>query len=65
LSLGGPCKFRFRRRNGAGWERFSLHSEPRSLYVMEGEARHDWEHSIPPVERRRCSITFRTMGRQP
>jgi hypothetical protein len=28
---------------------------------MEGEARHDWEHSIPAVEQRRYSITFRTM----
>jgi len=64
LSLGSPCKFRFRRRKNDGWERFTLDAEPRSLYVMEGEARHDWEHSIPPVARRRYSITFRTMGRQ-
>jgi alkylated DNA repair dioxygenase AlkB len=64
LSLGSPCKFRFRRRSGSGWDRFTLNAEPRSLYLMEGEARHDWEHSIPPVERRRYSITFRTMGRQ-
>jgi alkylated DNA repair dioxygenase AlkB len=64
LSLGSPCKFRFRRRKRDGWERFTLDAEPRSLYVMEGEARHDWEHSIPPVARRRYSITFRTMGRQ-
>jgi alkylated DNA repair dioxygenase AlkB len=28
---------------------------------MDGEARRDWEHSIPPVEERRYSITFRTM----
>ena len=61
LSLGGPCRFRFRRRQGERWERFTLSAEPRSLYSMDGEAREVWEHSIPPVEQRRYSITFRTM----
>lgn len=63
LSLGSPCKFRFRRRNGAKWERHTLEASPRSLYMMDGEARSQWEHSIPPVEARRYSITFRTMKR--
>ena len=61
LSLGGPSRFRFRRRQGERWERFTLSAEPRSLYSMDGEAREVWEHSIPPVEQRRYSITFRTM----
>jgi alkylated DNA repair dioxygenase AlkB len=61
LSLGSTCKFRFRRRNGDKWERYTLEALPRSLYVMDGEARSQWEHSIPPVEARRHSITFRTM----
>jgi alkylated DNA repair dioxygenase AlkB len=63
LSLGGNCRFRFRRRLGGKWERFTLNAEPRSLYMMDGEARSSWEHSIPPVEDRRYSITFRTMRR--
>ncbi len=62
LSLRSVCKFRFRRRQGDKWERFTLRSEPRSLYLMEGEARHDWEHSIPAVEALRYSITFSTMA---
>jgi alkylated DNA repair dioxygenase AlkB len=62
LSLESACKFRFRRRNGDKWERFTLGAEPRSLYLMEGEARHDWEHSIPAVDQLRYSITFRTMA---
>jgi len=62
LSLGAPCKLRLRRKAGAKWERFALEAEPRSLYMLRGEARHQWEHSIPPVERRRHSITFRTMA---
>ena len=63
LSLGAACKFRFRRRSGDKWQRYTLEALPRSLYMMEGEARSQWEHSIPPVEARRYSITFRTMKR--
>jgi alkylated DNA repair dioxygenase AlkB len=37
-------------------------AQPRSLYVMTGASRHVWEHSIPPVETPRLSITFRTMA---
>jgi alkylated DNA repair dioxygenase AlkB len=62
LSLHSACKLRFRRRDGDRWERFSLRCEPRSLYLMQDEARHDWEHSIPAVEQLRYSITFRTMA---
>ena len=64
LSLGGACRFRFRRRIGDRWERFTVNAEPRSLYLMDGEARRQWEHSIPAVEQRRYSITFRTMRRE-
>jgi alkylated DNA repair dioxygenase AlkB len=34
---------------------------PRSAYVMKGDARSDYEHSIPPVAELRYSITFRTL----
>lgn len=61
LSLGSPCKFRFRRIAGEKWDRFALDAAPRSIYMMAGAARQDWEHSIPAVEAPRHSITFRTM----
>jgi alkylated DNA repair dioxygenase AlkB len=61
LSLGTSCKFRFRRAAGDKWQRFTLTAEPRSLYMMSGESRQVWQHSIPGVEERRYSITFRTM----
>jgi alkylated DNA repair dioxygenase AlkB len=61
LSLRASCKFRFRRSAGDKWGRFTLTAEPRSLYMMSGESRQVWEHSIPAVEERRYSITFRTM----
>ena len=62
LSLGAACKFRFRRAAGEKWQRYTLEAEPRSLYMMSGESREVWEHSIPAVEATRYSITFRTMA---
>jgi len=62
LSLGSPCKFRFRKAAGEKWQRFTLNAAPRSLYMMSGASRHVWEHSIPAVEQPRYSITFRTMA---
>ena len=62
LSLGSACKFRFRRPTGEKWQRFTLGAAPRSLYMMSGDSRDVWEHSIPAVEQPRYSITFRTMA---
>jgi alkylated DNA repair dioxygenase AlkB len=62
LSLGSPCKFRFRRAVGEKWQRYTLEAAPRSLYLMSGESRRIWEHSIPAVGAPRYSITFRTMA---
>ena len=62
LSLGSPCKFRFRRQVSEKWQRYTLEAAPRSLYMMSGESRRVWEHSIPAVEATRYSITFRTMA---
>jgi alkylated DNA repair dioxygenase AlkB len=62
LSLGSPCKFRFRKTTGEKWQRFTLNAAPRSLYMMSGPSREMWEHSIPGVESQRYSITFRTMA---
>jgi alkylated DNA repair dioxygenase AlkB len=61
ISLNSPCIFRMRRKRGQKWERASIELEPRSAYLLRGEARTDWEHSIPEVESLRYSITFRTM----
>ena len=43
------------------WERASLTVEPRSIYLLRGPARSEWEHSIPPGECVRYSVTFRSM----
>jgi alkylated DNA repair dioxygenase AlkB len=64
LSLGSPCKLRFRRKVDDRWQRFTLEAAPCSLYMMSGEARRIWEHSIPAVNAPRYSITLRTMADQ-
>jgi alkylated DNA repair dioxygenase AlkB len=60
ISLGSACTFRFRRKRGEAWERASLTAQPRSIYLLRGPARDEWQHSIPPVVEPRFSITFRT-----
>ena len=61
LSLLSPCRMRFRRKQREGWDRLHAILEPRSGYVLAGEGREVWEHSIPAVERLRYSLTFRTL----
>ncbi len=64
ISLRAPCTFRLRLKNGLetgenSWQRVSLRANPRSVYIMSGESRTQWQHSIPPVDELRYSITFR------
>lgn len=61
ISLLSPCVFRLRRKAGSTWERYSLTVEPRSAYLLRGDSRTGWEHSIPGVEALRYSITFRSL----
>ena len=60
ISLLSSCTFRFRRKAGATWERRALVVEARSAYLLQGEARTAWQHSIPAVDSLRYSITFRS-----
>lgn len=62
ISLLAPAPLRFRRKAGSKWERFTLTAEPRSAYLLRGEARHEWEHSIPQLETVRYSVTLRTLA---
>lgn len=64
ISLLSACRFRFRRKAGAKWERASIVLEPRSAYLMRGPARWEWEHSISEAESLRYSITFRSLRRR-
>jgi alkylated DNA repair dioxygenase AlkB len=61
ISLLSPSRFRLRRKVGSRWERASLTLEPRSIYLLRGPSRTEWEHSIPAVNALRYSITFRSL----
>jgi alkylated DNA repair dioxygenase AlkB len=59
ISLLAPCRFRLRRKQGGAWQRAAITLEPRSAYLLTGPSRTEWEHSIPPMDRLRYSITYR------
>lgn len=61
ISLLSACTFRLRLKAGRRWQRRNLTAEPRSVYLLRGSARSEWEHSIPGVETLRYSITFRNI----
>jgi alkylated DNA repair dioxygenase AlkB len=70
ISLLAPCTMKFRpwpvpaKKAVRGARRIRPLSqilEPRSVYVIAGEARSSWQHHIPAAEALRYSITFRTL----
>jgi alkylated DNA repair dioxygenase AlkB len=68
VSLLSACRMKLRPYvspgvRGTTTRRIATHEftlEPRSAYLMIGEARQKYEHHIPPVDALRYSITFRT-----
>jgi alkylated DNA repair dioxygenase AlkB len=52
---------RFQRGSGPDREVYEIALEPRSGYVLAGESRTRWQHSIPAVKELRWSVTFRTL----
>lgn len=64
ISLASSCRMRFRPfpprkdRKSA----LALELAPRSAYVLRGDARWRWQHSIAPTRTLRYSITFRTLA---
>ena len=71
ISLLSPCRMRFRpylspsaKTRAPRPRRQATHEItlwPRSVYVMTAESRSSYEHSIPPVDALRYSMTFRTL----
>jgi alkylated DNA repair dioxygenase AlkB len=61
VSLRSPCRMRLRRVVGGVRYLHEQTLEPRSVYVLSRLARSAWEHSIPPTEDLRFSVTFRTL----
>lgn len=68
ISLAADCVFRLRPYDKSKRGRAATLSVPvrrRSLYVLRGPARSQWEHSTRPVTEVRYSITLRTLRRNP
>ena len=63
VSLGAPATMRFRPR-GESHTSFRLLVEPCSAYVLAGEARRAFQHTLSPARGERYSITFRTLVRK-
>jgi alkylated DNA repair dioxygenase AlkB len=53
---------RFRQRTADGFRRAKVHLEPGSAYLLSGEVRREWEHSVAPGDTLRFSITFRSLS---
>lgn len=58
VSIHGAARMKFERPHH---EPVVIALEPRSLYVMSGEARWQWTHTVPAVKVLRYAITFRTL----
>jgi DNA oxidative demethylase len=61
VSLGSSARLRFRRGSKGNWTTWEIELPPRSAYVLDGEARSHWQHSIPPITGLRYSVTFRSL----
>jgi alkylated DNA repair dioxygenase AlkB len=64
VSFASASRMRFRRDEGGVRKTFEVELEPRSGYVLAGEARSAWQHHVPPAKALRYSITFRTLRRR-
>ena len=61
ISLAGTCTMRFRAYPPRKSARvLTLDLAPRSAYLLVGNVRWKWQHSIVPTREVRYSITFRT-----
>lgn len=60
VSLGGPARMRLKPYRAEG-KQVSVILEPRSAYILRGDARWKFQHSIPAVRELRYSITFRSL----
>lgn len=61
ISLAGACRMRFQRGKAVARHTMAVELAPRSAYVLAGEVRWAWQHTIPPTKTERFSITFRTL----
>ena len=61
VSVLAACRMRFQRGSGGERSVAELDLASRSAYLMSGDVRWEWQHSIPATKSLRYSITFRTL----
>jgi alkylated DNA repair protein (DNA oxidative demethylase) len=61
VSLAGDCVMKLRRKTADGFEIVKQPLAARSLYVLSGSARTQWQHAIPATKALRYSITMRSV----
>ncbi|MCP5402603.1 MAG: alpha-ketoglutarate-dependent dioxygenase AlkB [Novosphingobium sp.] len=64
ISLGAPTTMQFSRQGEASALEVAIALPPRSMYLLAGDARHVWQHSLPPMAATRWSITFRDFSEE-
>lgn len=62
ISLGSAETMTFSKPSDAAQADIDIVLEPRSMFLLSGEARHVYHHSLPPVKSMRWSITLRTFS---
>lgn len=61
ISFASACTLRFRNPKVSPITRYDLLAEARSMYILRGAARREWQHSIAATPALRYSVTFRTL----
>lgn len=62
ISLGNSTPISFRKAADSGAECIDLRLEPRTMYLLSGEVRYDYEHSFPATEEARWCLWFRDLS---
>ncbi len=62
ISLLSPCIMRFARREAGERYVYERILNPRSAYILSGDARYVWQHHIPVAKAERYSLTFRQLA---
>src|SRR5437868_13713992 len=59
LSLGSGCRMQLRTGQAHSRRAVAVELPARTIYVLTGNARKEWQHMIPPVRQLRWSLTVR------
>ena len=64
ITLGNAIPIRFSREGDGSDEAAAFSLPPRSMYLLDGEARHHYHHSFPPTRQVRWALWFRDLSEE-